>query len=411
MKQALSLLLICFFLQAFAATQTLTIYESVPQYGATDIAQDPKITIQFTKPITLVKKTTVTNPLFYVQIGTQVPVSFTAEQAVTTVGRTTIVIDLYEALHASLPASTRIRFYFGTGLSTPVVADDGSTLIQAPFMDGETPRSYLTFYTGEEDIPELLYNESSPALHQNNFDVTANLRFVYSTTISLGYGTITVVPINQPDYILSYDVRNPEEVELAEDHVSLILKNKELIGTQQYYVYMPYGVVKGETGTPSALVPATLYTFTTAVDSVKPSIRAISPVSGSMNLPTNPTFVITFTKNIIPNTGLITFVGSKNTYSINVLSKEVQCKFNTCVIKPQTPFELGSYFMSFNTNAFRDTSDNLLAYNCNDYVFNVSGNACQLEYLKGGLGDTCNCMSTPTQCQCNCGETIFIKNY
>ena len=147
------------------------------------------------------------------------------------------------------------------------------------------------------------------------------------------------------------------------------------------------------------------------LDSVKPSIRAISPVSGSMNLPTNPTFVITFTKNIIPNTGLITFVGSKNTYSINVLSKEVQCKFNTCVIKPQTPFELGSYFMSFNTNAFRDTSDNLLAYNCNDYVFNVSGNACQLEYLKGGLGDTCNCMSTPTQCQCNCGETIFIKNY
>ena len=127
----------------------LTIYESVPQYGATDIAQDPKITIQFTKPITLVKKTTATNPLFYVQIGTQVPVSFTAEQAVTTVGRTTIVIDLYEALHASLPASTRIRFYFGTGLSTPVVADDGSTLIQAPFMDGETPRSYLTFYTGE----------------------------------------------------------------------------------------------------------------------------------------------------------------------------------------------------------------------------------------------------------------------
>ncbi|KAK8790869.1 hypothetical protein WA158_005500 [Blastocystis sp. Blastoise] len=387
------------------------VFSTVPAYDAIDVNQDSSIVITFTKPFNFVQAIGNANPLYYIQINNAQPVAFTQSDYVQKTTETTLTIDLYQILKHSIAANSRVRFYFGTGLNTPIVDIDKNGISSTPFTVGESSKPYLQFTTCADEIPEINASQSVPTNGETSFSIEKSITITYSDFISLGQGVITLVPLTKEHYTITLDVQTSPSVTLSSSRTSIILSNLELLGNTDYYLVLAKGIIKSSVGTPSLAVTAGEYTFHTARDTIPPYIVAISPKSGSVSLPQNPKFIITFSEYIIPRNGLITFTNAQSSFTINVLSTEVLCEGKVCTITPRNTFTSGTYVMTFPITSFMDTSDNSLSTPCRDYIFNINGDLCNIEYLQQGIEENCKCFSTPTQCQCNCGETVLIKQY
>ena len=121
---------------------------------------------------------------------------------------------------------------------------------------------------------------------------------------------------------------------------------------------------------------------------------------------------IAFSENVKPNMGMVLFKGAKSEIQVNVQSaSEVRCTRDECVIEPAQSFEEGTYVMSFGETAFTDLSGNVLLKGVSDHVFTVAGMECGLQYVSVDKDQPCFCQSVENQCQCQCGETFFVKDY
>lgn len=90
---------------------------------------------------------------------------------------------------------------------------------------------------------------------------------------------------------------------------------------------------------------------------------------------------------------------------------EVSCKEEECRIKPAKEFQAGTYAMSFGDSAFVDLAGNKLAKGVTNHMFTTTDLACGMEFVQVSKDETCYCQSVENQCQCQCGETYFVKNY
>ena len=148
------------------------------------------------------------------------------------------------------------------------------------------------------------------------------------------------------------------------------------------------------------------------LDVIKPYILFIHPKNYQANLPTDTTIRIAFSERVQPNIGIITFKSDEEIIEVNVQSAhEVSCSEEECRVKPAHGFKVGTYAMSFGNAAFADLSGNQLVRGITNYMFTTSNLTCGMEYVQVSKDETCYCQSVGNQCQCQCGETYFVKNY
>ena len=144
----------------------------------------------------------------------------------------------------------------------------------------------------------------------------------------------------------------------------------------------------------------------------RPFVLFITPTNFKTNLPLNTQIRIAFSENVVPNNGIILFHSEQNDIKVNVQnSGEVNCSSDVCVIQPIEGFLVGTYEMSFSESAFKDYSGNVLAEGVSSHIFTVTGTVCGLDYMNVDKNQNCYCQSVGDQCQCQCGETFFVKDY
>ncbi len=138
----------------------------------------------------------------------------------------------------------------------------------------------------------------------------------------------------------------------------------------------------------------------------------ISPKNFKQNLPGNMQVRVAFSESVRPGSGVILFRGEKEDVAVNLQSaKEVRCAKDVCTIKPAEDFKPGTYDMTFSEQAFVDFSGNALQSGVTSHVFSVTDAQCGLSYVNVDAGTNCYCQSVENQCQCQCGETYFVKDY
>ena len=131
-----------------------------------------------------------------------------------------------------------------------------------------------------------------------------------------------------------------------------------------------------------------------------------------MNVPKNSVIRIAFSEMVVPNPGIISFTSEKGSIEVNVQnSHEVSCSRDECTIKPSQEFEAGMYSMSFGEYTFKDLAGNTLVKGVSGHVFTVAEVACGIDYVHVNKDQPCYCQSVENQCQCQCGETYFVKDY
>ena len=145
---------------------------------------------------------------------------------------------------------------------------------------------------------------------------------------------------------------------------------------------------------------------------MKPAILFITPSSYSVNFPTNTVIRIAFSEYVKPGNGIIVFKNAAKDILVNVESmNEVHCHEDVCTISPAFGFEPGVYDMSFGEATFVDYSDNALQQGVKAHVFRISETKCGLSFVNVDPNEKCTCQSVNNQCQCQCGETHFVKDY
>lgn len=145
---------------------------------------------------------------------------------------------------------------------------------------------------------------------------------------------------------------------------------------------------------------------------MKPYILYVTPSSYTSNLPTNTIVRIAFSEYVKPGTGMIVFKNSENDILVNVENvNEVRCHQDVCTIEPSYGFEPGTYKMTFGEAAFVDYSGNTLEQGVSYHVLRIGDSKCSLSYVNVADNTNCKCQSVNNQCQCQCGETHFVKEY
>ena len=137
-----------------------------------------------------------------------------------------------------------------------------------------------------------------------------------------------------------------------------------------------------------------------------------TPASFSTNLPTKSIIRIAFNEYVKPNTGFIVFKNSNKDIYVNVENtREVSCVKDVCSIEPMFGFEKGVYEMTFSENVFVDYSGNTMLNSVSGVMYIMTDVKCGLEYVNVDANSECFCQSKDDQCQCQCGETFFVKDY
>ena len=70
-----------------------------------------------------------------------------------------------------------------------------------------------------------------------------------------------------------------------------------------------------------------------------------------------------------------------------------------------------NYTSSFGNAVFADLSGNQLVRGITNHMFTTANLMCGMEYVQVSKDETCYCQSVDNQCQCQCGDTYFVKNY
>ena len=63
------------------------------------------------------------------------------------------------------------------------------------------------------------------------------------------------------------------------------------------------------------------------------------------------------------------------------------------------------------TATYKDLAGNTLVKGVSGHIFTVAEVSCGIDYVHVNKDQPCYCQSVGNQCQCQCGETYFVKDY
>lgn len=190
--------------------------------------------------------------------------------------------------------------------------------------------------------------------------ITANLQITFSENVVANTGLIKIM--QGATIVESIDVASSGQVSIASNVVTInpgINFNSET----DYYVLIDNDAFRDLAGNSFAgIFDATYWNFTTVLvnDVTPPTIVSLVPEDEAEGVAVNSDLQITFSENVVANTGLITIMDGATAHeSIDVLSTQVSIASNVVTINPGFDFDGETdYHVLIENNAFHDESGN-----------------------------------------------------
>lgn len=204
--------------------------------------------------------------------------------------------------------------------------------------------------------PSLTF--ASPAAGASNVAVSDNLAFTFNEPIAKGAGTL-VLRTAAGVTVESFNVATSPRVTVSGN--TLTVDPTALLNfSTTYFFDIPAGAVLDLSN--NAYAGTTTYSFTTAVDSVGPTVLTYDPAIGATGVALSPTLVLTFNENVQRGTGTIVLrtLGGATVESFNAAtSPRITIVGNTVSIAPSVALTINLiYFLDIPAGAFQDLQGN-----------------------------------------------------
>ncbi|NOQ23807.1 MAG: hypothetical protein GQ564_00455 [Bacteroidales bacterium] len=215
------------------------------------------------------------------------------------------------------------------------------------------------FTTGDNTAP--MVSNFSPADDATGVVLTSNLEINFDEIVNAVSGNIVLYATTGDTHIETFNVTT----DISGDGTSTITIDpaSSLTNSTDYYVQIDASAFDDNAGNSYAGInDKTTWNFTT-LDNALPAISSLSPTDGATNVSVNSNLQITFSEEIVPNSGLINIMDASGTYeSIDVFSALVTINSNVVTINPGFDFigETG-YYVLIDNGAFHDLSGNSFA--------------------------------------------------
>ena len=212
-----------------------------------------------------------------------------------------------------------------------------------------------------EDITAPEISSLTPADNATNVGINSNLEITFDEDIFANTGNITIYDSNT-DTIYEQIAVSSALVTISINIVT-INPSTNFVENTAYYVLIDNDVFRDDAGNGfTGITGITTWNFVSA-DITVPTIIALSPTDDAVDVTVNSDLQITFSENVVANTGLITIMDASSTHeSIDVLSAQVSIVSNVVTINPGIDFDGdSSYYVLIAGNAFHDESGNSFA--------------------------------------------------
>lgn len=236
---------------------------------------------------------------------------------------------------------------------------------------GTTDWNFTTIDQGDIADPTMV--SLSPADDAIDVLITANLQITFSENVVVNTGSIIIME-GATEYE-SIDVTSGQ-LNISSNVVTInpgINFNSET----DYHILIDYDAFRDLAGNSFAgISSATDWNFTTILvtDVTDPTILTVSPVDDATDVIINSNLQITFSENVVANTGLITIMeGTTTQESIDVLSTNVNIVSDVVTIDPGFDFDGETdYYILIDDGAFHDESGNRFAGILDQTVWNFT---------------------------------------
>lgn len=201
----------------------------------------------------------------------------------------------------------------------------------------------------------------NPAAGAFNVAVGDNLVFTFSEPIAKGSGTL-VLRTAAGVTVETFNVATSPRVTVSGNTMT-VDPTALLNFSTTYFFDIPAGAVLDLSN--NAYAGTTTYSFTTAVDSVGPTVLAYDPSIGATGVPLSPTLVLTFNENVQRGSGTIVLrtLSGTTVESFNAASSpRITIVGNTVSVAPSVALAINLiYFLDIPAGAFQDLQGNAYA--------------------------------------------------
>lgn len=202
---------------------------------------------------------------------------------------------------------------------------------------------------------------ASPAAGASNVAITSNMVLTFSETIAFGTGTLVLRTLSGQT-VETFTAGSSPRLSISGTTLT-IDPSASLNYSTSYVLDIPAGAVRDLAS--NAFAGLSTYSFTTAVDSVGPTVLVYEPAIGGTGVSLNPTIALTFNEALQRGTGTIVLrtAGGTTVASFNAAtSPQINIVGNVVTITPTTALTLNFiYYLDIPSGAFQDLQANAYA--------------------------------------------------
>ena len=238
----------------------------------------------------------------------------------------------------------------------------------------------------------------SPLNNTTGVLVTANIVLTFNVAVAKGSGYIYIRKYMDDSIVQTIDINDatPGVITMGATSVTINLP-ADLASATQYYVTVDSGAIKDTQAVPidfPGISSKTTWRFVTT-DAVPPTVTALSPTNGSLNIMPSRSLVLTFDESVAKGAGSIlirNYVDDTTILTIPVTSPEVTVSNNIVTINPTNDILETNVYVNIPAGTIRDLSANnhagfLVKTDWNFQVFDgVAPTVTAITPLNGALG-------------------------
>ncbi|MBI3675180.1 MAG: Ig-like domain-containing protein [Proteobacteria bacterium] len=291
-----------------------------------------------------------------------------ADTSVVTISGNTVTINL----SSDLAANTGYYVIIPTG----TISDLGDNAFA-----GLTSSTALNFTTGtsSDSTPPTLMS-SSPADNATGVAVGTNITMTFNEAVRAGTGSIEIHRSSDGSLVTSIAVTDSSQVTFSGSTVS-INPTADLAVSTGYYIVLGSGVILDVAGNAFAgISSSTAFNFTTAVDSVPPTLTSTSPGDNATGVLVGANITMTFSEAVKAGSGAIEIHRSSDgslVASISVTdTSQVTISGSTVTINPTSDLAANTdYYIVLASGVILDSAGNAYAGISSNSVFNFTTTA------------------------------------
>ena len=268
------------------------------------------------------------------------------------------------AVFASTFSASTIVYNAGTGEFTISSAVDGTdTIVNVEnFQFADVLKTAAQLAVPDTTAPQLL--GLSPLDDATDVQASSNIVLSFDEFVKAGIGNIVIYNSNNT-IARTISVTDTTQVTFAGATVTINAAS-DLAPSSGYYVNLAAGVIKDFSGNDFAGISGdTAFNFTTAADTVAPTLSNLAPLDNATGVATTANIVLTFSETVQAGSGNIVIFNGNGTVNQTIAvadSSQVSVSGNIVTINPADNLLSGSgYYVNIDGGAFQDLATNSFA--------------------------------------------------